>query len=111
MADIYKHRKIGVRCYDNGGKTADRYTVLYTGRYTHLTGGEYWYRGMSERPAHPQGVGMLGTSQNYIDNRSWGQRGGYSHLGKPVQFDDLPPEVRRVAMDDVFTLAFDYAST
>lgn len=107
MADIYKHRKIGIRCYDNGGVTADRYTVLYTGRYTHLTGGEHWYRGMSEYPRHPQGVGMLGFSDNYIDNRGWGQRGGYAHLGKSIAFAELPKQCQEVVFDDCFTLALD----
>ena len=26
-----------VRCYDNNGETADRYTVVFTGHYTHKT--------------------------------------------------------------------------
>jgi hypothetical protein len=109
MADIYKHRKIGIRCYDNGGETADRYTVLYTGRYRHLTAGEYWHRCMSDHPMHPQGVGMLGFDRNYIDNRSWGQRGGYKHLGKPIKFEDLPPDVQKLVTLDCFHLAVDHA--
>jgi hypothetical protein len=31
-----------VRVYDNGGKSFDRYTVVFTGRYTHKTGGACW---------------------------------------------------------------------
>jgi len=31
-----------VVCFDNKGKTFDRYTVLFTGEYTHLTGGVSW---------------------------------------------------------------------
>lgn len=107
-ANLYNHRRIGVRCYDNGGRSADRYTVLYTGRYTHLTGGSYWYMAMSENPTHPQGIGMHGESRSYIDNRSWGQRGGYSHLGKKITFDELPEECQRVVMRDVFDMAIDW---
>lgn len=47
--------------FDNGGKTADRYDVIYsdpicgpTYADTVLSG-----RGMSENPFHPQGVGMF----------------------------------------------------
>lgn len=105
MPDIFKHRKIGVRCYDNGGRSADRYTVVYTGRYHHLINGSYLYLGMSERPFHPQGVGMHGEADNYIDNRGWGQRGGSSHLGKPISFDALPPDCQKAAMQDCFNLA------
>lgn len=36
-----------IRCYDNGGKTCDRYTVVFTGRYRHKTGGSFLYVGMS----------------------------------------------------------------
>lgn len=111
MADIYKHRKIGIRCYDNGGRSADRYTVLYTGKYQHLTGGEYLYVGMSEYPFHPQGVGMHGSDRTRIDNRGYGQKGGYSHLGKPISFDDLPEQCQRLVLDDCLRLAVDDACT
>lgn len=36
-----------IRCYDNGGVTADRYTVCFTGRYRHKSLGEYLYLTMS----------------------------------------------------------------
>lgn len=99
------HRKIGVRCYDNGGRSADRYTVVYAGRYDHKANG-YLYIGMSENPFHPQGVGMHGDAPNYIDNRGYSQKGGYSHLGKAISFDDLPEQCRRAVMQDVFALAY-----
>ena len=43
---------------DNGGETADRYTVIYTtksGRYNDAVG-------MSEHPFHPQGFGQHCTA-------------------------------------------------
>lgn len=45
--------------YDNGGETADRYTVFYAETIP-APGGAVWigFRGMSENPSHPQGVGL-----------------------------------------------------
>jgi hypothetical protein len=44
-----------IRCFDNGGKTCDRFTVYYMdepeGQYISLLG-------MSENPFHPQGFGQ-----------------------------------------------------
>jgi len=78
-----------VRCYDNGGETADRYTVVFTGMYTHNTGGEHWYLGMSEQPFHPQGIEQHGSNSTQIDKPA------YSHLGKKVTYDSLPNEVKQ----------------
>ena len=72
-----------VRCYDNGGETADRYTVVFTGRYKQNTGNEFWHLGMSGNPFHPQGIGMHGSSRTQIDSPTYG------HLGKKIKFDDL----------------------
>lgn len=108
MNKILKHRKIGVRCYDAGkGENnedgpADRYTVVFTGHYRHLTGREQCYRGMSSRPCHPQGIGMWGSSSSDIDYPT------YKHLGKKISFDDLPEECQRLVMRDVFDLAYDW---
>ena len=77
-----------IRCYDNG-KSGDRYTCVFTGRYTHKTGGEHWYLGMSADPFHPQGIGQHGSSPTQIDKPK------YSHLGKKVSFDTLPLNVRK----------------
>jgi hypothetical protein len=81
------------RCYDNGGVSKggsiDRYTVVYTGRHG---GGSYV--GMSAEPFHPQGVGQHGESRFPID------RPGYSHLGKPIRFENLPPDCRKLVLSD-----------
>jgi len=78
-----------VRCYDNGGESADRYTVVFTGNYTSKTSGEHWYLGMSGQPFHPQGIGQHGSSPTQIDKPK------YSHLGKKVTFENLPSEVQK----------------
>lgn len=84
-----------IRCYDNGGETFDRYTVVYTGRYTHKTGGSFLYVGMSEKPFHPQGFGQHGESEHQpIDSN------GGSHLGKKIAFKDLPPDCQKLVLDD-----------
>lgn len=82
-----------VRCYDNGGETADRFTVVYTGRYRHRLNGELMYIGMSANPFHPMGVGQHGFSRIPID------RPGYSHLGKRIDFDRLPPECQKATLN------------
>ncbi len=78
-----------VRCYDNGGETADRYTCVFTGNYTHKTAREHWYLGMSGDPFHPLGIGSHGSSHTQIDKPS------YSHLGKKVKFETLPEKVQQ----------------
>lgn len=83
-----------VRCYDNGGESADRYTVVYTGRYDCARNG-YQYVGMSENPYHPQGFGQHGESTDGpIDRPSYG------HLGKRIQFMDLPEDCRKLVLSD-----------
>jgi hypothetical protein len=77
-----------IRCYDNGGETADRYTVVYTGHYTHKTGGEHWYLGMNAIPFSPIGIGMHESSRTQIDYPS------YVHLGKRIKFKDLPEDCK-----------------
>ncbi len=77
-----------VRCYDNGGESFDRYTVVFTGRYRRKTGGAFWYVGMSSHPFHPQGFGQHGESDRQIDQPA------YSHLGKRIPFATLPDDCR-----------------
>lgn len=83
-----------VHCYDNGGESFDRYTIVFTGRYRHKTGGEFWYLGASEHPFHPQGLGQLGTSPKQIDDPI------YSHLGKKVTFQSLPEDVQMFILQE-----------
>jgi hypothetical protein len=84
-----------VRCYDNGGKTADRYTIVFTGRYLRLTGGEYFYVGANGNPHHPaHGFYQHGSSRTQIDVPS------YRHLGKKITFSSLPKEVQDCIVED-----------
>lgn len=80
-----------IRCYDNGGQSYDRYTVVFTKK---KHGGEFVYLGMSEYPHHPQGFGQHGYSETLIDKPS------YSHLGKRIRFNDLPTDCKALVMQD-----------
>lgn len=88
-----------VRCYDNGGKTFDRYTVVFTGRYTHKTNRAFWYVGMSANPLHPQGFGQHGDTEFQPCDRPT-----YSHLGKKIKFQDLPEDCKKLVMKDYLYL-------
>lgn len=81
-----------IRCYDNHGETLDRYTVCFTDRYTNKTGGWFWNLGMSSNPFSPQGIGQHGESEEQID------RPVYSHLGKKINFDQLPPDCQKLVI-------------
>jgi len=78
-----------VRCYDNGGKTMDRYTIVYTGNYKGRNGCDYF--GCNAYPF--QGIGIHDTSPTIIDKPS------YSHLGKKVKFETLPDDVKTAVMN------------
>lgn len=86
-----------VRCYDNGGATVDRYTVVYTGHYPGRDGLCH-YVGMSSEPYSPQGFCQHGESRHVID------RPTYRHLGKRIGFADLPADCRRVVVVDYLSL-------
>lgn len=75
--------------YDNGGKTADRYTV-YFDIPEKIQDGKQWYQclGMDNSPFHPQGIGM----------HSSGQLG--RHNGKRIAFKELPFDCQRAVMQD-----------
>lgn len=73
---------VRIRVYDNGGRTIDRYMVIY------MLGENYWFwRSMDERPAWPLGFNQFGGSE---ETKFKYQR----RYGKPVKFDDLSPEVQ-----------------
>jgi len=102
-----------VRCYDNGGKTADRYTVVFTGRYNNIGRSkhmsrsempvEYHHVCMSASPFHPQGVGMAGSHTQQIDldekHHRWAPGFGKSnHLGKRIHWHELPEDCKKLAL-------------
>lgn len=83
-----------LRCYDNGGATLDRYTILpprWAGkawRHNPRLDPQAWTCiGASEHPYHPQGFGQHGSA--HVG----------PHLGKRVGFYDLPIDVQRLARE------------
>lgn len=87
-----------VRCYDNGGETFDRYTVVFTKKRQRRGGiigrAAFLYVAMSANPYHPQGFGQHGESDMPID------RPTYGHLGKRIRFEDLPDDCKTVVIED-----------
>ena len=79
-----------LRCYDNGGKTADRYTIVPPrwARRQHGQGfGAHGWPCISadESPFQPQGIGQHTSCQPG------------PHLGKRIHWDELPADVQRFA--------------
>ena len=83
-----------IRCYDNEGKTFDRYTVVFTGNYK-KDFRTFVYVAMSCNPFHPQGFGQHGESENTPIDRPT-----YSHLGKKITFNDLPEDCKKLVVQD-----------
>lgn len=83
-----------VRIYDNGGATADRYTVIFSGRWKGRRPGWTFLLAMSAKPFHPQGIGLHDEIRGEID------RPRYSHLGKKIRFQDLPEDCQRAVLTD-----------
>ena len=81
-----------IRAYDDGGKHADRYTVVYIDSFTDhpLLGRSYACVGMNDEPFHPQGIGQHG--EIYKPGR---------HLGKRINFSDLPEDCQRLVLMDL----------
>lgn len=72
-------------CYDNGGKTCDRYTVILGAPFwTPAYGRDVPYLAMSEAPTHPLGFSQWGEMPS--SNRSAN--------GKKVRWLDLPEAIR-----------------
>lgn len=84
-----------VRCYDNGGKTADRYTIVYmeTKHKCECSQSckDIMYTGVcsSDLPSHPQGVFQHGDCKIG------------KHLGKRIPFAELPVTVQNAVIRDL----------
>lgn len=77
-----------LRCYDNGGKTADRYTIIPPRWAKEYRDYSNWQAiGANAAPFHPLGIG-------YHCAAAPG-----SHNGKRVHWRDLPADVQRFARD------------
>jgi len=82
-----------IACYDNGGETLDRYTVVFTKALQSVQKKRYFmYVGMSEDPY--KGVGTHGDAKNRIDKPNG------DHLGKKIRFEDLPPMCKLLVLED-----------
>lgn len=87
-----------VRCYDNGGKTVDRYTVVLrrpimspVPRY-----GRFWpYIAANDYPFHPQGFGQYGELK-MAPPLEW------PDIGKRVRFSQLPADVQKMVKQSFF---------
>lgn len=76
--------------YDNGGRTFDRYTVVYDEYATRIPGEEMLScLGMSENPFHPQG---------YCEHSSCMDG---AHLGKRIELTDLPADCQEALERDL----------
>lgn len=106
-----------LRIYDNGGVmnpngkgSADRYTIVFTGRYQHKTMNEQWFVTSSSDPFWPQGIYLHGEFQGYWSDKEkrkwqWGvDRPVSSHLGKRIKWDDLPKRVQDAVLCDYMYL-------
>ena len=74
-----------VRCYDNEGKTFDRFTVVFT-RKSYVYEDRIWYRHLrtSAEPGHLQSVSRVEDTNNRIDvgylGRAPGMEIGRAHV-------------------------------
>jgi hypothetical protein len=105
-----------IRVYDNGGVDAkngslDRYTVVFTGRYSKRVPGQgSWFQhvALSSDPHHPHGFCQHGENQ-YQPIDTLGKKPGWhwppavgrkNHLGRRIRFSDLPRDCQRVVIED-----------
>jgi hypothetical protein len=74
-----------IDCFDNKGKTCDRYTVLIGGsHYSRDMGRNVYFLGMSDAPTHPQGFSQWGECP-----ATWRPARGR------VRWLDLPEHIRK----------------
>lgn len=78
---------VRVRCYDDGGASCDRYTVVFMDE-PQPGGVVFGAVGMSARPFHPQGFGQHCSA-------SCGR-----HLGRRIAFADLPADCQTLVKRD-----------
>lgn len=73
-----------IRCYDNGGKSFDRYTCVFT------KAEGYHFLAMSANPFYPVGFAIHDQGMDGPIDRPQ-----YSHLGKKIDFSLLPEDVQK----------------
>jgi len=79
-----------IRVYDDGGRTIDRYTVVFMDQPEHsfICGRSFACLGMNGAPFHPQG--FCQHSQARIG----------THLGKRIAFSSLPDDCQRAVRQE-----------
>jgi hypothetical protein len=78
-----------VRIWDNGGKTADRYTILPPAAVRGFRDRGLWEGiGSDEKPFHPQGFGQHITAEPG------------RHLGRRIHWNELPADVQKFARQE-----------
>lgn len=87
-AKEYSIGKVKLAVYDNGGETADRYTIVPKGEGYKERNGMVEMIGASENPTSPTGVYQ----------HSEGQVG--KHLGKRIDFEKLPEALQKALKDE-----------
>lgn len=80
---------MNIKIYDNGGKTFDRYTVVYMDFPEHGYPKTYQAIGMSINPFHPQGFGSHCVAKPG------------RHLGKKIKFEELPEDCQKLVKKDL----------
>jgi hypothetical protein len=83
-----------IRCYDNGGESIDRYTVIFTRSHNFGLKNRTIGLAMNDAPYHPQGFGQHFDYDHPIDKPS------YKHLGKKIKFQDLPEDCQKLVIKD-----------
>ena len=81
-----------IRVFDNGGKTFDRYTVVFSHAHSFGLRGYTVGVGMSENPFHPRGFGQHFEYKNHEYN---GRSGG-----KRITFNELPEKCQGLVLSD-----------
>lgn len=79
---------MNIKVYDNGGKSIDRYTVVFLDQ-PELKKGIYAALAMNAHPFDPQGFGQHTTA---MVGR---------HLGKKITFEELPPDCQKLVRQDL----------
>lgn len=91
-----------IRVYDDP-EYIDRYTVVFTGKYRHKTGGQFMYLAMSGNPRHPKGIFQHGSSNEQLDTKKSSfppEVGQKCHLGKRIRFEDLPKTCQNIVIEE-----------
>lgn len=80
---------------DAGPKEFERWTVIYAEPIcgTRRRDMTLWFRGMSNNPSHPQGVGMAGEMSAH-------EVAAFRYRSKPVKWSALPEAVKACVRRD-----------